>query len=145
MTPHLRNLDRVPAVVAAAYLAHSVGVLADSARVLGREADADRYARLAEQVQSAWHATFVSAGGGQIGDDRQDDYVRALALELLPAPEECTRALGRLVELIERNGGHLDTGFLSTPMLLPTLRPHGRPDLAHRLQCRTRHRSGCTP
>src|SRR5205085_2885416 len=38
-----------------------------------------------------------------------------------------------LVDLIEKADAHLATGFLSTPMLLPTLARFGRTDTAYRL------------
>jgi alpha-L-rhamnosidase len=129
----LKNLVQVPAVVATAYFAHSAAVLARSALVLGHDTDAQTYAQLAAQVRQAWRAAFVRDGGARIGDDRQDDYVRAIALDLLD--EQTTRAAAahRLVELIEAGGGHLDTGFLSTPLILPALCSVGRAGVAYRL------------
>lgn len=128
----LHNLLRVPAVVATAYLARSARLLAQTAEVLAEHQDQRRYDALAADVQRAWHAAFVTHAGSRIGEDRQDDYVRALAFDLLPEPER-PRAAARLVELIEAKDDHLDTGFLSTSMLLPVLCAHGRPDVAYRL------------
>lgn len=133
LSSHLRNLRRVPAAVATAYFAHSARTLARIANVLGRTADVNDYDVLAARVSAAWHAAFVADDGARIGDDRQDDYVRALALNLLRTPVERRNALHRLIELIESNGFHLDTGFLSTPFLLKTLTEAGRPDIAYRL------------
>ncbi|HUJ26581.1 MAG TPA: alpha-L-rhamnosidase C-terminal domain-containing protein, partial [Myxococcales bacterium] len=122
-------------VVATAYFASSARLLASTAAVLGREADARRYERLADQVRAAWQAAFLGADG-HVGTDRQDDYVRALAFDLLP-PGWRAVAAGRLVELIEQGGGHLGTGFLSTPMLLQVLVDSGHADVAFRLLLQT--------
>jgi alpha-L-rhamnosidase len=121
--------------VATAYLASSARLLGDIAELLGRNADAAGYRELACNVREAWRAAFIRTDG-RIGQDRQDDYVRALAFDLLDVHEQ-PAAVERLVALIEANDHHLDTGFLSTPMLLPTLARHGRADVAYRLLLQT--------
>ncbi|MFE6820970.1 family 78 glycoside hydrolase catalytic domain [Streptomyces sp. NPDC057690] len=118
--------------VATAYFAHSSRLLAQMARILGRHGDADRFTRLAANARGAYRAAFVGEGGSRIGVDKQDDYVRALAFELLEGDERKT-AVDRLVELIDEADGHLGTGFLSTAMLLPVLCDHGRADVAFRI------------
>lgn len=123
---------RAPAVVATAYFAHSAGLLAQMATIVGEREDATRYQQLAENVATAWRAAFVRAGGSRIGEDKQDDYVRGLAFDLL-LPEQRPAAVARLVELITAAGDHLGTGFLSTPMLLPTLVTAGHADVAYGL------------
>lgn len=122
-------------VVATAYFAHSSRLLSEIAHVLGREPDARHYAELAEHVRSAWRKAFVRPDG-RIGDDKQDDYLRALAFNLV-TPEQRPATLARLIELIEAAGDHLGTGFLSTPMLLPVLAENGRQDVAFRLLLQT--------
>jgi alpha-L-rhamnosidase len=131
----VRNMFRPPAAVATAYFARSADLLARSAAVLGRRDDADRYERLSASVREAWRTAFVRPDG-RLGDDRQDDYVRALAFDLL-LPEQRPAAVARLAALIEANGTHLDTGFLSTAMLLPVLVDGGRADLAVALLLQT--------
>ncbi|MFD5026016.1 family 78 glycoside hydrolase catalytic domain [Streptomyces sp. NPDC058373] len=125
-----------PAVVATAYFAHSAALLARIARVLGREADAGHYEDLHRRATEAWRAAFVRKRGARIGEDKQDDYVRALAFGLLPGHQR-QAAADRLVELVEAAGDHLGTGFLSTPMLLPALVEAGRADVALRLLFQT--------
>ncbi|WP_165478249.1 family 78 glycoside hydrolase catalytic domain [Arthrobacter sp. S39] len=118
--------------VATAYFAHSAQLLSRIAGVLGRVRDGEHFAEVGVNAKEAYNAAFVRRGGSRIGADRQDDYVRALAFDLLP---ESARpdATDRLVELIENNDGHLDTGFLSTALLLPVLCDHGREDIAWRV------------
>ncbi|MEU8240968.1 family 78 glycoside hydrolase catalytic domain [Actinoplanes missouriensis] len=124
------------AAVATAYLAHSARLLSDIAKVLGHSEDAARYRALSENATRAWQAAFVTAGGARIGDDKQDDYVRGLAFDLL-TPEQRRPAADRLVELVEQAGVHLGTGFLSTPMLLDALVDSGHDDVAYRLLLQT--------
>lgn len=122
-------------VVATAYLEHSARTLSTIAETLGHDADSARYRELAEATRSEWRTEFLHPDG-TIGTDRQDDYVRALAFDLLD-PGERPAAVQRLVRLIERAGDHLGTGFLSTPMLLPVLVDGGRADVAWRLLMQT--------
>ncbi|WP_051684059.1 alpha-L-rhamnosidase [Blastococcus sp. URHD0036] len=122
-------------VIATACLEHSARLLSRIAGILGEDADAERYGELADAVRSAWREVFLAADG-RIGTDRQDDYVRALAFDLLE-PAERPAAVDRLVSLVEEAGDHLGTGFLSTPMLLPVLVDGGRPDVAWRLLLQT--------
>ncbi|GAA0964861.1 hypothetical protein GCM10009555_002990 [Acrocarpospora macrocephala] len=58
--------------------------------------------------------------------------MRALAFGLVD-PTERAAALERLLTLIDRAGGHLGTGFLSTPLLLDVLVTEGRADVAWKL------------
>lgn len=122
--------------VATAYLAHSSRLLSRIADVLGEHKDSELYENLADNASTAWRTAFVTEGGSRIGDDRQDDYVRALAFDLIE-PHHRDRAASRLAELVQQAGDHLATGFLSTPMLLDTLVDTGHPDVALRVLLQT--------
>lgn len=117
--------------VATAWFARSAGLMAAVAGVLGRAADADRYAALAEEVRSAWQTEFVSPDG-VIHPDTQATLVRALSFDLVPH-EHRQRTADRLAELVRAAGTHLGTGFLATPDLLPVLVDHGYADVAYEL------------
>ena len=81
---------------------------------------------------TAWQVAFVQNDGRLIGEDKQDDYVRALAFNLIRSDQR-QAALNRLVELIKQNDNHLGTGFLSTRMLIYILAENGRSDVAMNL------------
>nr|WP_246325032.1 family 78 glycoside hydrolase catalytic domain [Petropleomorpha daqingensis] len=117
--------------VATAYFAHSAGLMARIARLLGRDDDAARYALLAEDVRTAWQAEYLDADG-TLTPDTQANHVRALAFDLVPAELRPTVA-ERLVELIRKADTHLGTGFLATPDLLPVLADTGHLDVAYEL------------
>lgn len=120
--------------VATAYFAHSAGLLARIAGVLGEAEAADRYARLADRVRAAWQAEYVG-DDGRLTPDTQANHVRALAFDLVPQASRAAVA-GRLVELVRAAGTHLGTGFLSTPSLLPVLADAGHLDVAYELLTR---------
>ncbi len=116
--------------VATAYLAYSAGLLANAAEVLGKTDDARRLKNLRRQVTGAYRRRFLP--DGHIHSERQCEYVRPIALGLL-TPEEEKAAAADLNALVVRCGYHLNTGFLSTPFLLPVLADHGYADTAYRV------------
>lgn len=124
------------AALATAYFERSSRTLSGVAHVLGRDHDRVRYLELADRVRAAWRAAFVSEGGRRIGEDKQDDYVRALTFGLLSADEK-PRAADRLARLIHDADTHLGTGFLSTPLLLSALCENGHAELAMQLLLQT--------
>jgi alpha-L-rhamnosidase len=117
--------------VATAYFAHSAGLLARIAGILGRDDDAARYRELAGNARAAWQAEYVDADG-RLTPDTQANHVRALAFDLVPA-ELRSAVADRLVELIRKADTHLGTGFLATPYLLPVLAATGHLDVAYEL------------
>ncbi|MEV7866454.1 alpha-L-rhamnosidase [Streptomyces sp. NPDC088124] len=119
-------------VIGTAYFAHSADLVARTAEVLGK--DPAPYTTLFGAVRDAFRAAYVSADG-RIKGDTQTAYVLALSMDLL-AEAERAPAADRLVQLVEAKGGHLSTGFLGTPRLLPVLTDTGHIDVAYRLLLR---------
>ena len=117
--------------VATAYFARSARLMAAIAGVLGRDGHADRYAELTGRVREAWCAEYVGADG-RLTPDTQANHVRALAFGLVPRQMRPAVAQ-RLVDLIRAADTHLGTGFLATPMLLPTRADTGHLDVAYEL------------
>jgi alpha-L-rhamnosidase len=120
--------------VSTAYFYRSALLMAKTAAVLGRDADAGQYAELAARVRDAWQREFIGPDGA-IRPDDQPTLVRALAFGLVPGDLR-QRVAGRLAELVREAGTHLRTGFLSTPYLLPVLADHGHADVAYELLLR---------
>jgi len=115
-----------------AYLVRSAEQLADIARILGKgDAVVAQYAALAENARRAWQAECMNDDGTLVVHT-QASYVRALHFGLLPEHLRETAA-EHLVHLIRDAGNHLDTGFLSTPCLLPVLAQTGHLDVAYEL------------
>ena len=86
--------------------------MAEIATILGRKEDASHYGEVAEKAKIAWR--MIATDNGRIQSDRQADYVRALAFELLDG-QEARQAASDLNELVKACDYHLNTGFLSTP------------------------------
>jgi alpha-L-rhamnosidase len=118
-------------LIGTAYFAHTSGLMAKIADVLGKNTDAARYRALRAKIVAAFNREFVTSGNRVVGDT-QTGYLLALGFDLLPQPSR-RRAVDRLVGLIERNQNRLSTGFVGTPLLCPVLTRFGRSDVAFRL------------
>ncbi|NLH40417.1 MAG: family 78 glycoside hydrolase catalytic domain [Planctomycetes bacterium] len=118
-------------VLATAYFAHSTKLVAEVAKVLGKQDDAAKYQKLFEDIRAAFDAAYVSADG-KIKGDTQTVYVLALAFDLLPQAQR-EQAAQRLVDNISSRQWHLSTGFVGTKDLMATLNAIGRTDVAYHL------------
>ncbi|KAH0012678.1 glycoside hydrolase family 78 protein, partial [Aureobasidium melanogenum] len=116
---------------ATAYFAHNASILAKAAEALGYSQDAEHYRKLSRRVREAWRAAFVYSDS-RIGDDKQDDYVRALAGNLIPESSRPS-TVARLVEIIEDSDYRFGTTLLNTAALLTVLSDNGRADVAYKL------------
>lgn len=121
-------------LVATAYRAHSLDLVAQAADALGRDVDARDYRALAATVRDAFTAAFVD--GDRLTADTQSAYVFALAWRLVP-DEHREPFAARLVEKIRDRGNRLTTGFLGVGLLCPTLCEIGETGLAYDLLLQT--------
>ena len=118
-------------LLATAYWALIANMMSQMARATGKDADAQRYDELIQNIRTAFQQAYVQPDG-TVGSGTQTSYVVALYMKL--APENLELAMvDKLVKDIEGRGGHLSTGFLGTPFLLFTLASHGRSDIAYQL------------
>jgi alpha-L-rhamnosidase len=125
------DADTPKDLIGTAYFAYSARLLSRIADVLGKADEAQHYAQLADRVRAAFRDRFVR-GGGHVEGETQTSYVLALYTGMLE-PDEEPRAAEHLIEDIEYRNGHLSTGFLGTPWLLPALSRTGHEDTAFRL------------
>ena len=123
--PYKATTDRH--FIATSYLAHSAGLVARTAAVLGRPDLAASYGALARATADAcwtrWREGLVATQAGC-----------AIALMFDIAPREERARVGQaLADLVEAAGGKIATGFLGTPQVLPALTAAGQTDAAYRL------------
>lgn len=123
--PHMATTDRD--FIATAYLSYSAARLAETAAILGHDADAERYEALAQRVAATTWARWRDAAM-----TTQAGCAIAIAFGIAPAAE-CDAVGARLAGLVERSGGRIATGFLGTPLILPALSRTGQTDAAYRL------------
>jgi alpha-L-rhamnosidase len=124
--------DRVGAtdiyLVASAYYAYSVGIVAETAGILGNKKDAAEYHKLREDITAAFQREYITQTGRMVSET-QTGCVLALHFDLA-RKENRKRILASLVGNIVRHNNHLVTGFVGTPYLCHTLSDNGRHDLA---------------
>lgn len=118
------------AIVATAYMSRTAQNVADMAAILGKAEEFAHYNAIAEKIRAVY-AKYLIADDGTIQPGHQAPYVRALKMDLCGDKKE--RVLQHLLEEIEANDYCLNTGFLSTPFLLPVLADHGCSDVAYRI------------
>lgn len=121
--------------VATCYYARSASILSKAAALLKKEEDAREYGELAERVIEALHRRYFSPEG-EVTVDTQTAQILALHFGIARGEERRT-AVEKLARLVERRGGHLDTGFVGTPYLCYALSENGRADLAYELLFQT--------
>lgn len=126
-------------LVATAYMARSAQNVAEMARVLGRFSDTKQYQSIADRIRGVYDR-YLIAEDGTIEPGHQAAYVRALAFNMC-SEEKHDKVVGQLIKEIEANDYCLNTGFLSTPFLLPVLVEAGYIDVAFRILEQTRNPS----
>jgi len=128
-----RRGDTPIPLLGSAFYARSAQILADSARVLGRDEDAKRYAAEAAAVRGAFSRQYFDAEGKlRNAPETQTAYVLAIAFDLIPATMKA-KAGENLVRLVHEADGHLRTGFLGTPFIAQALDQTGHADVASEL------------
>lgn len=118
-----------PGVVATAHFARSTFLLARAARILGKDAEASRYANHYDHILKAFNREYVTPEG-LVRSDCQTVYALALNWELLDSPNKKLLASRRLAELVRAAGCRVSTGFVGTPLILDALELAGHPELA---------------
>ncbi|MCS6827130.1 MAG: glycoside hydrolase family 78 protein [Caldilinea sp.] len=113
-----------------AYLHYTMAHMTEIAEVLGKSEDAALFAEYAEGAKRAYHWLFLRNGAPDT--DRQAKLVRPLALGLVDG-EMKEAVQKRLIRAVANYRHRVNTGFLSTPFLLPVLTEAGRMDLAYQL------------
>ena len=117
--------------VATAYTKRSCDNLAHMAEILGKQDDAAHYKEISQEIKTAYNKYMIGPDG-TIQPGHQAAYVRALALDLV-SEEKRPLVISQLKKEIEAADYHLNTGFLSTVYLLPTLCDNGLKEEAFRI------------
>lgn len=129
-------------LIATAYYSYSSGLLAKIAKIIGKETDAHKYAKLSVDIKKAFVNEFVTPSG-RLVSHTQTAYCLALAFNLLPeslVPKAAAYLAGDVKKM-----KHLTTGFVGTPLLCKTLSARGYEDLAFMLLNRKKYPSWLYP
>ena len=130
--------DTPKEILATGYYAYSTRIVAQTARLLGKTEDADKYDKLFQEIKTAFNNAFVRPADGKIlaGDgtkgDTQTCYLVGLRFDLL-SDSARVQAAKHLVDDINKKDGHLSTGFVGVGYLNPVLTQTGNLDVAYKL------------
>lgn len=118
-------------LIAQAYYVHSTQLLVNTAKVLGKTEDVEKYTALFNKVKSAFIREYVTPGG-RLMSNTQTAYALALQFDLLPQDIRSLAAKS-LVDNISFYFDHISTGFLGTPLISGALSDNGYTDVAYKL------------
>ena len=119
-------------IVASAYLARSLRIVAQTATILGLDDDAARFDALAETSRAAFVAEYVTPAGRMMSD-AVTAYALALQFDLVTDTATRSRLAARLADLVRANGYRIATGFVGTPLVADALSASGHLYAAERL------------
>jgi alpha-L-rhamnosidase len=126
-------------VIATAFYRKSTHELSVMAELLGKSEEAVKFAQLSANIKAAWQKEFVNELG-EVQPATQANCARALSYDLLEESQKPT-VVSQLVNLVHEAEDHLSTGFLATPILLPTLAENGQAELAFKILMQRDHPS----
>jgi alpha-L-rhamnosidase len=135
-------VDKTPgSIVSSFYYYYDVKILADIAKLVGRDADAKTYDRLAGEIKAAFHKEYFDPKTGNYANGTQTANALALFLELAP-PDARGAAWGNLFDnLAYKNASHLTTGIIGTKYIMEVLTRMGNSDLAYDIAAQTTYPS----
>ena len=120
-----------PNYIASAYYCQSTRIVARAAHILGYAEDAAFYDNLAEEIRAAFVREYFTPSG-RLAIDTMTGCVLALYMDLAP-DYAVEQVRGMLLNRLQKNFYHLNTGFTGTPYLCRALSENGMNDIAYHL------------
>jgi alpha-L-rhamnosidase len=114
--------------IGTAYFFHCTRLLAQSARILGYSADAERYEALLPIIRDAYQRAYFDPATSRYLSATQTLQAMPLYFGITPA-ELVPGVLRVLLDDLNAHENHLTTGFLGTPFLIKALTRAGEHDL----------------
>jgi len=127
--------------VSGAYYYYDVRIVQKIAQVLGKSADAQAFAQLADQIKEALNRAFFNANTGNYANGTQTANAMALYLDLAPKDKRGAVAGNLTNDIVYTHNTHVTTGFIGVKFLMPALTKIGRADLAYELATQTTYPS----
>ncbi len=129
------NTKTEAVVTSSVYYALDVYILIETAELLGKTDDLEKYAELFGKIESAYAKAFYM-GDGVVANGSQTSQSFPLYYNMFLAKlDEANRqqVFQKLVEAVEKVDNHLDVGILGAKSLFHTLSRYGRTDLAMKI------------
>ena len=114
-----------------AYYAYSTGLLAKMAQAVGKSEDARKYGELYKEIVKGYQDHFFTKDG-ELTAQTQTAHILSLYFDLVPDAYRDKTVQG-LLRLLEKENGHLVTGFVGTPYFCHALSGNGHAKEAYDL------------
>ena len=111
------------------FVALDARMMSQMALAIGDNDAAEHYKNVYEDKKALYNNTFVNTDG-TLKESTQAVCLYALYTDMVDNIEP---VVNQLITNIERNGNKLQTGFLGTAIIMPTLTKIGRTDVAYKL------------
>lgn len=119
-------------LVGTAHQYQNIQYIIRAAKMLGKEEDVEKYTRLGEEVNKAFHQTYFRADSCIYGTGSQSSY--ALPLFMNMVPESCRQqAMDHLVADIKAHGVRLTTGEVGNRYMFQVLARNGLNELMYEM------------
>lgn len=118
--------------ISASFLYYSSKLLSEIAAVIGNTADAEEYAKLAEDVADAYQNKYFDQDVKNYDGETQTANLLPLAFGITP-DELKPAVVNNILKAVEHREGHPSTGFLGTQFILPVLSDYGHHDKAYEM------------
>ena len=115
-----------------AYYYTDVLILSKAAKLLGKQADATKYAKLSEKIKAAFNAKYLNTTTGIYGNGLQTELSVPLQWGLVPETL-ISKVAANLAKRVEADNNHIDVGLLGTKAILNALSENGYADLAYKV------------
>lgn len=117
-----------------AYFAYSTKLFVKMAKIIGNEQDAQEYEELYKKVLDKYQRTFFN-DDGTMNVQTQTAHIVTLYFGLVPEKFR-QQTIDGLIKLLDKENGHLVTGFVGTPYFCHALSENGKIDEAFKLLMR---------
>ena len=134
-------IERTPGeLVSTFYYYYSAHLTSRMAQILGRKAEAEAYAKLADQIREAFNQRFLNADG-TYANRTQTAHTLPLYLDLVPKDRRGAVFSYLRDDIIYRNNTHLTTGIIGAKYIMELLTRQGLTHLAYDLATQTTYPS----
>ena len=136
---HTRDPKRLTdgTYLGSSYFYHNLRLMQEFASLLGKPADEERFARLADRMKIAFNRVFFDPDTKKYSNNSATANVLALAFGLVPGEHE-KQIFENLVEKIEvEHHAHMTTGLIGQQYVNRVLTRYGRGDLALTMNTQT--------
>lgn len=107
-------------------------ILANTAKILEKEDDHEKYTALADKIKNAINSKYLNRETGMYGSGLQTELSVALYWGLVPE-NLIPKVAENLAKRVEADNFHIDVGLLGTKSILNALSENGYADLAYKV------------